>query len=303
MPRGVSTASPWPGNTKLVEDESLKRLAILRTYWKWAAFSQFFFTFRRLFPKDIFLDGSNIFLSRVETTLLSILGDDKKHSAQKKRLPILVKIDSIHDLAEQLFRTPLHLRSLMKIDKKDTTWRLAPVGYDAKFNAYWFIEAPDSKPSDTKRARQSIENTQACAPLGRRVSARLSGARPSENRKASAQGSGSVGEEDDQFVEWETICITLLDWEHITASFQAATHAAETALYEVLVTQTALVARKFRRMERQRQSDEAVLHRKQSARLAKKREQGSVLARRPSETNENRATERGERRKSARLTA
>ena len=42
------------------------------------------------------------------------------------------------------------------------------------------------------------------------------------------------------------ICITLLDWEHITASFQAATHAAETALYEVLVTQTALVARKFR---------------------------------------------------------
>jgi hypothetical protein len=42
----------------LAEDESLKRLAILRTYWKWAAFSQFFFTFRRLFPKDIFLDVS-----------------------------------------------------------------------------------------------------------------------------------------------------------------------------------------------------------------------------------------------------
>jgi hypothetical protein len=41
------------------------------------------------------------------------------------------------------------------------------------------------------------------------------------------------------------ICITWLNWEHITASFQAATNAAETALYEVLVTQAALVARKF----------------------------------------------------------
>ncbi|KAJ7862554.1 hypothetical protein B0H13DRAFT_1899991 [Mycena leptocephala] len=149
----------------------------------------------------------------------------------------------------------------MKIDKKDTTWVTAYESNELSLPPHHRLSEKDPG------KRQQIPSRQI----------------------PNALGSGRVGEEDDQFVEWETICITLLDWE-----YYSKLPSGHTCCGNVSVRAVAATHRCLKRMERQRQSDEAVLHRKQSARPAKKREQGSVLARRPSETNENREAQVGE---------
>ncbi|KAJ7844367.1 hypothetical protein B0H14DRAFT_2278678, partial [Mycena olivaceomarginata] len=520
-------------------DPSVKNLAQLRTNWKWAAFSQFFYTFSHLFQmedvslndiEDDLVRDTNIFLPRVMARLLFILSYDRKvsldnwQSALRKQhnrrdpmsnpigpephteahgpryryesvsvddpaappaddatvaphedttdadddlpasekaasalpssranteektgpgpspldeeeegqeskdwldLPMLAKLDSMHLLTEWQFQNPTRLRSLMKTDDEDATWRIEPIGYDAKSNAYWLIGAdrlwlqrahprpprytttsslkrkrPDmtakakSKRPSAKRARLASEDpkvtitvpagggraakaqaklkldqqakelaelnrtarTKAPAtresrggrtpvapvrPLGTRVSSRLRGADDDEwqavpedwleekgsrkkapvkpNLKTGLESDGesisdltelsedSVDEaqeetgpaaeaeeepqtEDnkeegppDNFVEWETICVTLSDWEHIAERFEKGTHYTEKALYKVLTKEIVpVITEELREIERKRRLEEAVVHRKRSSRIATKeqeKEEARQLAR------------------------
>jgi hypothetical protein len=54
-------------------------------------------------------------------------------------LSMLTKLESLHTLAEWQFQNPLRVRQQMKTDDEQATWRIEPVGYDAKRNAYWLI--------------------------------------------------------------------------------------------------------------------------------------------------------------------
>lgn len=56
-------------------------------------------------------------------------------------LPMLAKLESLHTLVEWQFQNPLRLRSQMKDDDDNAQWRIEPIGYDAKRNAYWLIGA------------------------------------------------------------------------------------------------------------------------------------------------------------------
>ncbi|KAH8981590.1 hypothetical protein EDB86DRAFT_3086957 [Lactarius hatsudake] len=75
----------------------------------------------------------------------------------------------------------------------------------------------------------------------------------------------------DDFIEWETICVTLYEWEHICERFEGATHYAEKALYKLLSQQIvpAIIA-ELREIHRKRHLEEAVSQRKRSSRLAVK---------------------------------
>ncbi|TRM64914.1 hypothetical protein BD626DRAFT_400216 [Schizophyllum amplum] len=57
------------------------------------------------------------------------------------QLPMLEKLDCLHLLTEWQFQNPSRLRQLMKSDDETATWRIEPIGYDVKKNAYWFIGA------------------------------------------------------------------------------------------------------------------------------------------------------------------
>jgi flagellar biosynthesis GTPase FlhF len=75
----------------------------------------------------------------------------------------------------------------------------------------------------------------------------------------------------DDFIEWETICVTLCEWEHICERFQGATHYAERALYKVLSQEIVpAITAELREIQRKRHLEEAVSHRKRSSRLAVK---------------------------------
>ncbi|KAH9178342.1 hypothetical protein EDB89DRAFT_2064118 [Lactarius sanguifluus] len=75
----------------------------------------------------------------------------------------------------------------------------------------------------------------------------------------------------DNFIEWETICVTLYEWEHICERFEGATHYAEKALYKLLSQEIvpAIIA-ELREIHRKRHLEEAVSQRKRSSRLAVK---------------------------------
>ncbi|EIN04932.1 hypothetical protein PUNSTDRAFT_146212 [Punctularia strigosozonata HHB-11173 SS5] len=73
------------------------------------------------------------------------------------------------------------------------------------------------------------------------------------------------------FVEWEMICGTLEEWEHIADRFANATHYLEKALYKTLSQQVVpIIVEELREIERKRRLEEAVVHRKRSSRIAEK---------------------------------
>ncbi|KAI0297293.1 hypothetical protein B0F90DRAFT_1740819 [Multifurca ochricompacta] len=75
----------------------------------------------------------------------------------------------------------------------------------------------------------------------------------------------------DDFVEWETLCVTLYDWEHICERFEGATHYAEKALYKLLSQHIVpAITVELREIQRKRQVEEAISQRKRSSRLAMK---------------------------------
>ncbi|KAF9048495.1 hypothetical protein BJ165DRAFT_1023939 [Panaeolus papilionaceus] len=362
-------------------------------------------------------------------------GPDGGESLDWTKLPMLSKLDSIHSLIEWQFQNPTRLRQIMKDDDEVALWRIEPIGYDSKRNAYWFIggnrlwiqreppkpprktaakrkRAPQpakeesiSKPA-AKRARTKAStastkakeepptpsgrsaraakaqanlklnaqakelaelNRQAALsarprrgaapnnksppkPLGTRVSARLRGTQEDEwqeipdewleepmpkdkgRRKAKPVKTGledddtsisdltelSDEEEDSDtqaketveeveppkaeveepkapeppsdFVEWEMICATLYEWEHVTEQFANATHYTEKALYKLLSQQIVPeVVHELKEIEKKRQIEEALSHRKRSSRLAireSEKEEARLAAQRKTEEDE-----------------
>ncbi|KAL1745390.1 hypothetical protein HDZ31DRAFT_63138 [Schizophyllum fasciatum] len=89
------------------------------------------------------------------------------------------------------------------------------------------------------------------------------------------------------FVEWETIAVTLDEWEHVGDPFAKATHYLEKALYKTLAKVIApLVIEDLRVVQRQKQIEEAVVHRKRSSRIAVKesaKEEARMAAKREAE--------------------
>ncbi|KAF8802419.1 hypothetical protein BYT27DRAFT_7112212 [Phlegmacium glaucopus] len=230
MPNKHTISSPPP---------SISNISLLRQQWKWAAFSQFFYTFSPLFAmSDVTLDNierdlvnaTNDVLPRIMHRLLYTLSYDRKvsldnwqtalrkqynkrdpqanplgpepkmnlsdqddfqpvdgeaafqvvdnppltpcsppHSSHSDdtsvklvvhqqilngnnpnmsekdisinwlQLPMLFKLESMHTLIEWQFQHPARLRNIMKSDDESALWRIEPVGYDSKRNAYWFI--------------------------------------------------------------------------------------------------------------------------------------------------------------------
>ncbi|EGN99035.1 hypothetical protein SERLA73DRAFT_54656 [Serpula lacrymans var. lacrymans S7.3] len=89
------------------------------------------------------------------------------------------------------------------------------------------------------------------------------------------------------FIEWETICVTLQEWERIADRFEKATHYSEKVLYKTLAHGIVpVITNELREIERKRRLEEAVVHRKRSSRIAIKeseKEEARMAAKRKAE--------------------
>ncbi|KAF8622584.1 hypothetical protein AX15_006928 [Amanita polypyramis BW_CC] len=91
-------------------------------------------------------------------------------------------------------------------------------------------------------------------------------------------------------VEWETICVTLNDWECISDRFASGTHYSEKVLYKTLVKDLVpIVIENLKVAERQKRLEEAITYRKRSSRIALKeseKEQALAATRKQAEEEE-----------------
>ncbi|OBZ72258.1 hypothetical protein A0H81_07462, partial [Grifola frondosa] len=98
------------------------------------------------------------------------------------------------------------------------------------------------------------------------------------------------------FIEWEAICVTLYEWEHIAERFEKATHYLEKALYKVLSQSIVpAVTAELKEAERRRRLEEAIVHRKRSSRIAIKeseKEEARAAAKKKAEEDEKTARAR-----------
>ncbi|KAF6757139.1 hypothetical protein DFP72DRAFT_248163 [Ephemerocybe angulata] len=74
---------------------------------------------------------------------------------------------------------------------------------------------------------------------------------------------------DANFVEWETLCVTLYEWETFPEKFAKSTYYTEKAFYKLLTNVVVPeVVAELRAIEQKRKLEEALNHRKRSSRLA-----------------------------------
>ncbi|KAI5998817.1 hypothetical protein EDD15DRAFT_2242005 [Pisolithus albus] len=95
--------------------------------------------------------------------------DQPQHSGKQinwLELPMLTKLGSLHTLVEWQFQNPLRLRSQMKDDDENAQWRIEPIGYDAKRNAYWLIGADRlwiqrelPKPASKRKRKSNVRSS------------------------------------------------------------------------------------------------------------------------------------------------
>ncbi|KAH9481522.1 hypothetical protein JR316_0006049 [Psilocybe cubensis] len=382
--------------------------------------------------------------------------EEQKPSVNWFDLPVLTKLESLHTLVEWQFQNPIRLRTIMKSDDELASWRVEPIGYDSKHNAYWFIggerlwiqrvppkppktqaskrkrptgkvadnkasskaakTSSKSNPPPKKRPRMEEANTSSNVPsssgrhsraakdqakirldlqakelaklsrevtkpnkspakqpsrmatrvVGTRTSARLRGQedewqpipnewlnspvkpktrtsaakvlktglesdeesdltelseddadedhgedqveeveQPAEPASINIEATSAVSQAADEmnekekvnvedtfsdFTEWETLCVTLFEWEHIAERFANATYYAEKALYKLLVNDIVpAITHELREIEKKRELEEALSHRKRSSRLAireSEREEARLAAKRKQEEEE-----------------
>ncbi|KNZ72071.1 hypothetical protein J132_04352 [Termitomyces sp. J132] len=387
---------------------------------------------------DDSVNGPSIQASEIDSTQTkeTPVTEEPEESKDWLELPMLTKLDSMHLLTEWQFQNSTRLRMLMRSDDENASWRIEPIGYDSRRNAYWLIGAdrlwiqrPIPKPPRPKAAtrnttslkrkrtvdhvkatpkgkgraappppakRQRIKeaetitgrsraaksqakakldaqakelaelnrqaNAFARSTLGLRTSTRgspkkappqkavgtrssrrlrtnrndddddewqvvpeewlngdrddrLSGANGKQLTEESGKskdeddeiGSVDEGEDEDEeqkmkkqpvkeeevqvvpdvppapvdnksaeeqpvfpegFIEWETICVTIYEWEHIAERFEKATHYTEKALYKVLVNNLVpVVTEELRELDRKQKLAAAITQRKRSSRL------------------------------------
>ncbi|TBU25180.1 hypothetical protein BD311DRAFT_517968 [Dichomitus squalens] len=115
--------------------------------------------------------------------------EEEEESKDWLQLPMLEKLDSLHLLTEWQFQNPYRLRQLMKDDDDMANWRIEPIGYDAKTNAYWLI-GPD---------RLWIQRAPPKAPRSRTLKRKRPAATPKKRVKAD-ESSFDEDEEDEPII-------------------------------------------------------------------------------------------------------
>ncbi|KAG6910104.1 hypothetical protein DXG01_013157 [Tephrocybe rancida] len=133
-------------------------------------------TLERGFSLGASVKGLSMQPSEIDSIQINQLSatEEQEESKNWLDLPMLTKLDSMHLLTEWQFHNATRLRTLMRSDDDNALWRIEPIGYDSKSNAYWLIGAdrlwlqrPIPKPPRTKAAASTtspLKRKRATAP-------------------------------------------------------------------------------------------------------------------------------------------
>lgn len=235
--------------------------------------------------------------ARADDVTPHVLGTDDAPVAWAS-LDVKAQLDLLHALCEWQLERPDRLRRLVGTDEDAVSWRVDPAGWDREGNTYWlfddnrlWVQRAPPKPKKRKAPAPKRAAKKRAAPppppprRGGRRSSRLSRdseweevppeiLRPEDVFDSGSELSNPPSEdeqEDGSFVEFETLCISLEDWQRFLERFATSKHPDERSLYNYLAKEVYPRVEEVMLAEQRRQAlEEAMQHRKRSSRIAMK---------------------------------
>ncbi|KAI8064580.1 hypothetical protein BC940DRAFT_305433 [Gongronella butleri] len=183
-------------------------------------------------------------------------------------LPMTTRLQVLHELCEWQLDSPERLREHLD-DEDQRSWRVDPVGFDAKGDTYWLFddnrlyvesEEPPKKKPKKKAARRRA------TPKSRRNTRATRGS--VDDADVDDHDGAQDQDEDDAWVPWKMMCMSSDDWKAFPARFADSQHVDERRFYKLLtgdLVERVLPAIEENEMERAKKQQQAA--RKRSSRI------------------------------------
>ncbi|CAJ0637705.1 16343_t:CDS:2 [Entrophospora sp. SA101] len=169
-----------------------------------------------------------------------------------------------HDLCHWQLRNADKFRSHLSSQDNPADWRVSPVGYDAKGNTYWLFD--DNRLCKEQHIAPPPSSKKSKAKAKARKGSRRNGKAEDTN-----EDNVNVAINNSETMIWETLCVTIEDWENFPQRFAKSRNAAEKEFYALLTEDIVpKVLEDLRTKEKERKKVEAVANRKRSQRIIEK---------------------------------
>ncbi|CAG8608623.1 26867_t:CDS:10 [Racocetra persica] len=165
------------------------------------------------------------------------------------------KVLILHDLCHWQMRNPDKFRNFLSNQENPQEWRVTPVGFDSKGNTYWLFDdnrlcKESPKKEVPKKQKSKIKNTR---------------------RSRAKHVSPEVNENTTESTNWETVCVTIAEWEEFPKRFEKSRNVREKEFYKLL-TEDLLpkILAALQEKEKERKKLDALANRKRSSRIQKR---------------------------------
>ncbi|CAG8576645.1 41110_t:CDS:10 [Gigaspora margarita] len=165
------------------------------------------------------------------------------------------KVLILHDLCQWQMRNPERFRNLLSNQDNPQEWRVTPVGYDSKGNTYWLFD-------DNRLCKESPKKD-----VSKKQKSKVKNTRRSRAKHVTPEVNESIAES----TNWETVCVTIAEWEEFPKRFEKSRNAQEKAFYKLL-TEDLLppILAALQEREKERKKLDALANRKRSSRIQKR---------------------------------
>ncbi|CAG8614180.1 7978_t:CDS:10 [Dentiscutata erythropus] len=264
----------------------------IRSLWEFANASQFMHTYYDAFGLDSFdtdeLERSlatddNIQIGDLIIKMLRTLSFNKnisldnweqhllqqyqKHAPEKnpfgdetcsikfEDMSVKQKVLILHDLCHWQMRNPDRFRNLLSNQDNPQEWRVSPVGYDSKGNTYWLFD-------DNRLCKESPKKD-----VSKKQKSKVKNTRRSRAKHVPSEVNETIAES----TNWETVCVTIAEWEEFPKRFEKSRNLQEKAFYKLL-TEDLLpqILAALHEKEKEQKKLDALANRKRSSRIQKR---------------------------------
>ncbi|CAG8497949.1 9873_t:CDS:10 [Dentiscutata heterogama] len=264
----------------------------IRSLWEFANVSQFMHTYYDAFGLDSFdtdeLERSlatddNIQIGDLIIKMLRTLSFNKnisldnweqhllqqyqKHAPEKnpfgdetcsikfEDMSVKQKVLILHDLCHWQMRNPDRFRNFLSNQDNPQEWRVTPVGYDSKGNTYWLFD-------DNRLCKESPKKD-----VSKKQKSKVKNTRRSRAKHVPSEVNETIAET----TNWETVCVTIAEWEEFPKRFEKSRNVQEKAFYKLL-TEDLLpqILAALHEKEKERKKLDALANRKRSSRIQKR---------------------------------
>ncbi|CAG8576263.1 9251_t:CDS:10 [Cetraspora pellucida] len=231
----------------------------IRGLWEFANVSQFMHTYYDAFGLDSF-DTDDNWEQHLCQQYQKYAPEknpfgDEICSIKFENMSVKQKVLILHDLCHWQMRNPEKFRTFLSNQENPQEWRVTPVGYDSKGNTYWLFD-------DNRLCKESPKKE-----VSKKQKSKIKNTRRNRAKHVSSEANETITES----TNWETICVTIAEWEEFPKRFEKTRNVREKEFYKLL-TEDLLpkILAALQEKEKERKKLDALANRKRSSRIQKR---------------------------------